>query len=536
MKEVRILINAPKLEFKDGIPPYGSTVVVQSDNAWDAAHKYRETNELEEYVEPDIDNDLYDVEEPTKLLFKSTKAGYLQNWPAPPEIDDKFIWHLDDDYSELKKASNTVWNKVNAEKCIKIAHIDTGYQEGHPALPEHLNSGISFVEGEEGMAAIDKTKKTFAEQDGHGTATMSILAGKKIFYDKEGIKFEGNFGGIPFAEIIPIRISDTVALIRSQNFVKAVEYAIQQGCEVVSMSMAGAPTKAWAEVVNKAYENGVTLVTAAGNSWNKGAQRLLPKRLLYPARWDRVIAATGVTSNHMPYVFKAQITHKSEGGESMQGNYGPKKTMKSAIAAYTPNTPWATMNESKKGIYYRLDGGGTSSATPQVAAAVALWFSFHKKELDSLAVKDKWKRVEAVKYALFESADKQTYDQWEKYYGNGILKSERALQIFPDVPKLKKAKKAKTSLNGILDFLGIMIRVKSDAVPKNELNKDDMFTTEILQHLHTIPELHDYLDIDDNADGEEIEVWNENQKKKLKKVLLEAPQVSKHLKQKLESL
>lgn len=71
-------------------------------------------------------------------------------------------------------------NKIGSDKCrIKIAVIDTGYQPGHPALPQLLNSGISFLDGENGMPAIDKDAGTKTEQNGHGTATMSLLAGKK---------------------------------------------------------------------------------------------------------------------------------------------------------------------------------------------------------------------------------------------------------------------------------------------------------------------------------------------------------------------
>src|SRR5690606_33502231 len=280
------------------------------------------------------------------------------------------VWYLNDNFSQLRNAKDEVIKQVGKENCkIKIAVIDTGYQEGHPALPKGFDTpqGISFIKGEENKPAIDKNAGTMAEQNGHGTATMSILAGKDINIQVSGQSYKGDFGAIPFAEIIPIRICETVALIRTSAFVDAVEYAINQGCEVISMSMAGAPTKAWATVVNKAYENGVVLVTAAGNSWYRGIASASPKRLLYPARWDRVIAATGASYNKKPYVMEAQLKEKGGSSEDMQGNYGPESAMKSALAAYTPNTTWATLND--KNNLFRLNGGGTSSATPQIAAA-----------------------------------------------------------------------------------------------------------------------------------------------------------------------
>ncbi|MBU2938528.1 S8/S53 family peptidase [Lacinutrix sp. C3R15] len=537
MAEIKLIIDSPKLLVKGTKTTINNEVLTEAENPWDAAHNYRSTRKLKDfYVEPEIDQNIYEIEKLDKLILKSTTPHYLKNWPKPPAIKNHFVWHLLDDYSQLKQASEKVWNKIEdkkqEEKRIKIAHIDTGFQPNHPALPEFLNPGISFVKGEEGKSAVDTTTNSFGEQEGHGTATMSILAGRKVFFNKLGVSYEGSFGGIPFAEIIPIRISDTVALIRSQNFVKAINYAIEQGCEVVSMSMAGAPTREWANAVNEAYRKGITIVTAAGNSWNKGAKKLLPKRLLYPARWERVIAATGVTSNQYPYIFDAQLGVKSEGGENMQGNYGPKKVMKNALAAYTPNTPWATMNEADQDILFRFDGGGTSSSTPQVAAAAALWLSYYRDEINAQITSedDLWKKVEAVKYALYTSADKTTYNQWEKYYGKGILKAAQALNEFPDFNTLERAKKARATLNGIADFLGIMLRLKDDSMSKEEEITREMFSTEILQELHNNPDLHKYLDTEDDA------FWTNSQKQDVIQHLLKSPNTSNNLKNFIKTL
>jgi uncharacterized protein YggE len=49
-----------------------------------------------------------------------------------------------------------------------------------------------------------------------------------------------------------------------------------------------------------------------------------------------------------------------------------------------------------------LDGEGTSSATPQVAAAALLWLTQHKHAFD--AKWRGWERVEMVRKVLFEMA------------------------------------------------------------------------------------------------------------------------------------
>jgi hypothetical protein len=65
-----------------------------------------------------------------------------------------------------------------------------------------------------------------------------------------------------------------------------------------------------------------------------------------------------------PYIRDAVPAHR------MAGNYGPNSKMDTALAAYTPNMPWAEINCP---TIVDMDGAGTSAATPQIAAAAALW-------------------------------------------------------------------------------------------------------------------------------------------------------------------
>jgi subtilisin family serine protease len=286
--------------------------------------------------------------------------------------------------------------------------------------------------------------------------------------------------------------------------------------------MGGAPTKAWATVVNKAYENGVVLVTAAGNSWYRGLASASPKRLLYPARWDNVIAATGVAYNKKPYVMEAQVKFKGGSDEDMQGNHGPESAMKTALAAYTPNTTWATLNDKENP--FSLKGGGTSSATPQIAAAAALYIVNYRQEIETL-LKDqptqKWKKVEMVKNALFSSADK-SYAESKKYFGQGTLRAFEALNVKPTIAGLKKAEAASVMLWGILDLLGLLVRLKSGN--NQELFvRGEMFGLEILQEMHTNPHLHKFLDYEDTY------IWSAEEKEELKRELLASNTISERL-------
>ena len=89
--------------------------------------------------------------------------------------------------------------------------------------------------------------------------------------------------------IVPVRIANSVVHFGTGAVAQGIDYAVSIGADVVSMSMGGLPSQAWADAVNKAYEAGVVVVCAAGNNFGG-----LPTSLVvYPARFDRVIAACG---------------------------------------------------------------------------------------------------------------------------------------------------------------------------------------------------------------------------------------------------
>jgi hypothetical protein len=71
------------------------------------------------------------------------------------------------------------------------------------------------------------------------------------------------------------------------------------------------------------------------------------------------------------------------------------------MSGYTPNAPWARLG---CGALVDHDGRGTSSATPQIAAATALWIQ--KNQAAWNAYSEGWMRVEAVRIALFDSSAK----------------------------------------------------------------------------------------------------------------------------------
>jgi hypothetical protein len=222
---------------------------------------------------------------------------------------------------------------------------------------------------------------------------------------------------------------------------------------VATISMGGLPSRAWAEAVDDAYLAGLCIVAAGGNRIGPTP----PKTLIYPARYDRVIAVTGAMANHRPY--------RDLGGTALEGSFGPDSVMGTAIAAYTPNIPWPKYDCP---TITRLNGEGTSAATPQVAAAAALWIEHHKRHLRA-----DWRRVEAVRHALFSTArTPRTPRNAEEFFGNGILQAAAALDVAPNLrrPQAERSKHSWAFLR-LLTGLGI-----DETTPTEE-----MFNLELAQ-------------------------------------------------------
>ena len=523
---------------------------------WDKAYQLLlEYNDPSiKFIEPDIAGDLFvdPGTDPEAQTGRSTDGqGFIATYPNPEEDPHRapvpFIWHLDNDHSQLQAANELVFPGIitgeeppNNDDLVKIAHIDTGFYPHSPTMPLYIDmdADVRFkLNGDAANDAEDSDQPiAIAEQEGHGNATLSILAGRYVTKQETGGLYEGYFGAIPFARVLPLKISESVALLSGKKFQNAVEYAIKNKVNVISMSMAGWPSRAMADAVNKAYENGIVIVSAASNCFAKGFGKVMPPTVLYPARFDRTIGVVGAMVNHKPYLVKFGKQARAKGGDYMQMCYGPKEAMKTAIAGYSPNVSWFNKNRdtAQAGRFFVRSGGGTSSATPQVAAAAALYIQKYKKVFDVLPANERWKIVEVVKKALFESAAKDP--QFEQYFGNGMLRAKDALHEHFDAATLLKtikdrAPEAKTK--GFFNNIFSLYKRSLGAPDKMLELIREMLQTELLQLLHRDPALYRFLEYDLTDEGIELE---EHEKQELIAAVLDSSLASDHLKSNLSLL
>jgi hypothetical protein len=317
-------------------------------------------------------------------------------------------WHRDDAHSQLKAALAAAGDPGDGNR-VRIGILDTGYDPDHTTLPAHLRTELArnFADADNPDDATDPNRKLPGNQPGHGTATLALLAGTRVKIP--GHPFDDFLGGAPHADVVPVRIADSVIHFRTSSMADGITYAAGANCRVLSISMGGIPSRAWARAVNEAYEAGLTIFAAAGNHFG----RTPPRETIWPARFGRVVAVCGAQADGSPY-------HMPGIHFKMHGCFGPPSVMGTAMAAYTPNVSWALLG-CRDGVGF---AGGTSSATPQCAAAATLWLQTHPDPAGVLP----WQRVEAVRHALFSTADR-SHPQTDRFYGRGILKAARALTV-----------------------------------------------------------------------------------------------------------
>lgn len=400
---------------------------VDEADLWDLCHQLQSKGlgiaggPAVEFAEPDLEQQwVFDT--PDRAAAKGFRATAAPDactkpdpadprFPSPSPFD--WRWFQDPHHSGLDAARSQIQDPQNR---LTIAHLDTGYRQGHSVLPEFLDLKLqhSFVTADpDPNDAADPDVTGFGNNPGHGTGTLSILAGS-LFHGKPFGAPDGVVGGAPFARVIPVRVANSVVLFTNSAIARGISYAIENNVDVLSMSMGGIPSQVWADMVNAAYEAGITLVTAAGNNFGPLKVRV-PRFIVWPARFHRVVAACGVMSDGTPYAdFKDP--------RKMGGCYGPDSKMDTALASYTPNTAWA---KYACPAIVDFDGAGTSAATPQIAAAAACWLQKNQDAVQKYT--EKWMRVEAVRQALFAKANNTN----REHFGRGTLRADQAMDVAP---------------------------------------------------------------------------------------------------------
>lgn len=154
-------------------------------------------------------------------------------------------------------------------KSVTIAIVDSGVAN-IDALKSMLIDGYDFVEND-----TDATNDT--SSDSHGTTIASIISD---ITDTLPIN------------IMPVRILEDKN-IQIENLVSGIEFAVDNGADVINLSVGGTVTDCSSidSAINYAYKNNVTVVVAAGNEKKEITNYC-------PAHNESAITVSSVDSNN----------------------------------------------------------------------------------------------------------------------------------------------------------------------------------------------------------------------------------------------
>ena len=227
---------------------------------------------------------------------------------------------------------------------------------------------------------------------GHGTGTASVVISREA-----GVMV----GSAPEAMLVPIRCTTDVKIFDGTPVAAAIEHATRVGCDVITMSLGGVPSVAVQAAVQAAVAKGVIVLAAAGNC---------VRIVVYPARYDAVIAVAGVNVADRPW----------------RGSSRGRAVDISAPAELV----WRAQRNRAEDPTTTVSGGqGTSFAVALTAGVAALWLAHHGRD----QVRAEANRRGTTVQELFKAALQATAHQpalWDPDdFGPGIVDADQLLGL-----------------------------------------------------------------------------------------------------------
>ncbi|AFN75188.1 subtilisin-like serine protease [Melioribacter roseus P3M-2] len=304
-------------------------------------------------------------------------------------------------------------------KGVLIGLLDTGFRyKDNPALKfVNVIGEKDFIQNDE-ITENEPSKGDASNQDRHGTAVLSIIAGYAPG-NLIGPAYEASYL-LAKTEYVP---SETH--LEEDNYAAGVEWLEANGAFIISSSLGynifdkpessylfedmNGKTTIVARALNKAFEFGVATFTSAGNegatSWGAEFGDNLYGKIVSPADAFNVIAVGAVDDSN-------RVVDFSSRGPTSDGRVKPE------LVAMGSGVSYATSNG-----YFT--GNGTSFSTPITAGIAALLKSFYPHLTNA-----------QIRYIMLESGDNASSPNNER--GWGLISALRAVN-FPNLNRISNS-------------------------------------------------------------------------------------------------
>lgn len=305
------------------------------------------------------------------LIVEIDKVLTTETTSDDPEmelVEDEFIENISDktpeqisEFTALMRERNNNYGKNmdNSQQPIKIAVLDTGYapEGGHNVV----YTGYNFT----GEGSSDDSSDT----NGHGTTVADAIINSMTFENYR---------------ILPIKIMNSEGKGSILSLYMGIEEAIENEVEVINLSLSAKGQSPLIEAeIEKAIENGITVVAAAGNDGTLAKDYI-------PANLPRALVV-GAVDNH----------NKIED----YSNYGDE------------------IDVVANGIF--KEHRGTSIATARVSAYVAYLYNEQKFIANP--------SIAFMNYVKYFAKDLGK-EGWDEKYGYGLLNTDKDTSDMEIVP------------------------------------------------------------------------------------------------------
>lgn len=274
------------------------------------------------------------------------------------------VAYVEEDMRVYATAQETPWgvDRIDAERVwvaeyggtsgagVDVAILDTGIDTDHPDLS--VAGGVNCT----GNILRDGSTRPayWDDKEGHGTHCAGVVAARNNAI--------GVVGVAPEARLWAVKVLDDERSGYISDVIQGIEWCVDNGIEIASMSFTGGFSHALGEACDSAYDAGLLMVGASGNDGTAVG---------YPAAYDSVIAVSAIDAADGFATFSC---------------VGPEIE----LAA-----PGANIQSTyRDGGYASLSG--TSMACPHVAGVAALVWASSELGLGS---------AEAVRARLRETAE-----------------------------------------------------------------------------------------------------------------------------------
>ncbi|MFS4460737.1 S8 family serine peptidase [Bdellovibrio sp. HCB2-146] len=246
---------------------------------------------------------------------------------------------LKDQWAIAKVQAEKAWQRAGnkGSRNVIVAVIDTGVDYKHPALAPNMMAGYDFAEND-----ADPMDKTGFQNPGHGTHCAGAVGAT-------GLIDGGTIGLSPEVTLMPLRFLDERGSGDLNNAIKAIDYAVEKGAQIISASWGAAVPRSTAapllEAIKRADDKGVIFIAAAANDGkNNDTTEMYPANNGFPN--SITVAASGASDAKPSWSnYGTATVHVSSPGEN--------------IMSTLPNNKYGNLS-------------GTSMATPLVSGLVAL--------------------------------------------------------------------------------------------------------------------------------------------------------------------